>query len=308
MSVYRVTYMWNHSVMGVSETYWTKDETGGAALLDVQRMLSLRSQFMYVDDYTVGVRIAIEGATRNSVALIPPSGIFPGVGQYMNIPVAGVIPEVPTVKSESQLRQTMQQRLSFADTRTAIRYISGVDSSIVFTEPATLNFNGSSSWYKAWQAFKSYLIQNGWQIRAQVLPPAATVNNVIGVVQQGAAPGLIGIQISIPPTFSGIKGNKIALHGMRAAKGTKGSTMNGTWFIDSVDSTALPAYLTLYLRGSAGIDPEAQRFTDKTTVRLVTYAFYPIQAIEPLRVGIHKRGRPSLAPRGRRLTVKSLDP
>lgn len=308
MSVYRVTFFWGQATDGASETYWTPDMSSVSAAKATESMLALRVAMMNTNQYVQGVRVALEGAVRRSSVMIPTKGIFADSGQWINIPAAGTITPTGTNGSADQYRAVLQHQWGFNDNRRTMRYLSGIPDAISATEPATLNFNAATSWWNAWNAWSTYLVTNAWGIKAQILAPQQAVYSVIGVVLQSAAPGYIGIQISATAAPSIAKGQKIALHGMRAAKGTRGSTMNGTWIADSMDTSGLPEYVTVYLRSSQGIDPEAQRFTEKTTLRPVNYQIYPIQQIIPFRCGIHKRGRPTMAPRGRRLIIRSLDP
>jgi hypothetical protein len=294
--------------MGVSETYWTPDVLGSSASSLVEQMLNLRSQMLWNYQQFVGVRIAIEGSRRRSTLLLPGRAFWPDAGVFITIPIQGTRSGLTESTRADQLRAVIQDRWLFANDRATTRYLAGVPDAATVTEPATLDMNDATSWWKAHSNFTAFLTGSGFQIRAQQLPPQISVYNVVGVVQQQAAPGLIGIQISTTAAPPIVKGGKIALQGMRAAKGTRGSTMNGTWYVDSVDTTQATTFSTVYLRNSQGIDPEAQRFTDKTILRPVVYSLYPIQQIVSQRAGIHKRGRPSIAPRGRRLTRPSLDP
>lgn len=308
MSVYRVTLFFGQAMDGASETYWTPDQSALSASKSVESMLALRAQMLNTNQYIAGVRAALETAVRRSSSMLPTRGLFADSGNYINIPGTGTIAPTGTNGLADQFRAVLQMQWRFNDTRQTIRYLSGIPDAISLTEPTTINFNAAQGWWNAYNAWTGFLVQNAWQIRAQILAPAAPTFPVVGLVQQNAAPGLLGIQISAATAPSITKGQKVALHGFRAAKGTRASTLNGTWAVDSIDNSGLPVYVTVYLRSSAGIDPEAQRFTTSTTLRPVNYTLYPIQAIVPYRVGIHKRGKPSLSPRGRRLTIHSLDP
>lgn len=308
MSVYQVTIFWGQATTGSSETYWTPDVSAGGAAVAITQLLSLRAQLLAVQDYFQGVRVALTGTLRRSQLFLPGNTLFFDSGQIVTVPATGTQDGTTPTTTRDQVRAALQVVLKFNNSRKTTRYMAGIPDVISLTEPKTIDGNTAVNWWTAFQTFSEFLINNAWRIRGQVLPPDGPSFRVVDVVAQAAAPGLVGVQISAATAPSINKGDKVALQGFRPAKGTRAWTINGTWYVASVDITGLPAFVTVYLRGSAGIDPTLQRFTDKTILRPVTYNYYQIQYFQQQRVGIHKRGKPSLAPRGRRLTRGSLDP
>lgn len=308
MSVYRTTVFWGQATDGASETYWTPDQGAASACVTIQQMLNLRTQMLNQLQYWQGVRVAVEGTKRSSQLFLPGSTPFFDSGKELAVPGAGTLPPTGSNGLADQFRAVLQLQVRFGTARSTYRYLSGIPDAISLTEPVTFTRGTAQTWWNAFDAWRSYLLSSGWQIRAQVLPPAATAYPVVSLVQQEAAPGLVGIVIGVgDPAPTILVGGKIALQGMRAAKGTRSSTMNGTWYVDST-SLVSTGRLAVFLRGSQGIDPAAQRFTNMSTLRVVTYSLYPLIGFNSHRVGIHKRGKPSLGPRGRRLSRPSLDP
>jgi hypothetical protein len=306
MSIYKVTIMWNQSIMGVSETYYTPDQISSSAAANVQNMLGLRAQAMFDDQPWVGVRASIEGNTRNSSVMLPSAGVFADSGLWITIPSAGKQLSAGVPSNNLQLRAVLQEQVQFATSRRTIKYLSGVPTFYSSTEPSTVYPSGGGVWLSALLAWQAYLIQNGWQIKAQPIGTAAATASVVGLYTQ-VAPGTdLGVRVRSVTMPAWTVGARIYLSHFRAAYGTRASTLNGTWYIDSIDAATYAPDQVLYLRGSAGISPATQNFTDKTYVRLVTYTYYPIQTIVNYRIGIHKRGRPSMAPRGRRTRIPSL--
>jgi len=305
---YQVTILWGQATMGASETYYTDDVSDTSAVQNINQMLKLRSQMLKVFQYFQGVRIATTTTLRRSQFMVPGPNFLFATNNTVVVPATGTIPSGEDIDNSDQFRAVMQIILNYDNNRKVTRYLSGIPDAIIRTEPATIDPNGNPTWWASYNVWQQYIVKNGWFIKAQKLPPTVPAFMVVGVTAQAAAPGLLGIQVdgTLSPAFK--KGMKIAAQHFRPAKGTRAATLNGTWIIDSVDATGLPDFVTIYLRGSQGIDPTLQRITDKTFVRYVQYDYYRIQNIAWQRGGIHKRGKPSTAPRGRRLTRPTLDP
>ena len=73
---------------------------------------------------------------------------------------------------------------------------------------------------------------------------------------------------------------------------------NKTWIIDGTEVDTPNAQRTIWLRGTEGFDPTT--FLTLGKIRAVQYAFTVPTWYEPIRVGIHKRGKPFGSPVGRR--------
>lgn len=306
MPVYKVTTMWNHSVMGVSESYYTPLLANTKAPDRISAMLAARAALMYPDCAFVGVRISVYPFVRQSSVLLP--GIAQSVllGGTVKVPSAGTYLATGSPTQESQLRQTLQVSLGYGSLQTVPRYMSGIPAFIVGTEPATLQIQNSGTWLANFNAFAAILTA-GWQIRARVPLPVISppAPQILGVVTQTAGPSLLGIVISAIPPLGLQQGNRVALTHFRPACHTRGPTINGMWTIDNVNTTLQSGNVVIFLKGSAGIDPETVTWTDQSRIGLVAYQLSPITSFTPYRIGVHKRGRPSMAPRGRRLTRPS---
>lgn len=309
MSYFKVTMVWNHSVMGVSESYYSKSQDIKALPDAISALLSKRAALMYDDCYFVGVRVSAYPTIRQSSVLLPGIASSVLLASSVKVPSAGTYSLATPGAVESQLRQTMQVSLGFNSTNTVPRYLSGIPQFITATEPATLNLSGAGRWLTAFNAFAAELIAN-WQIRARVPlpvinPPAPQIQNVIS---QTAGPSLLGIVISSTPPVTLQQGNRIQLTHFRPPKFTRLPTVNGMWTIDNLNTTMQPGSTVVFLKHSAAIDPTTVNFTDQSRLGLVAYQLYPITSFIPVRINTHKRGRPSMAPRGRRLSRPTLDP
>lgn len=307
MPVYKVTTMWNHSIMGVSESYYTPLLATSKAPDRISAMLSARAAMMYPDCQFVGVRISVYPFVRQSSVLLPGIAQSALLGDTVKVPSAGTYGPDPMLFPESQLRQTLQVALGYGSLQTVPRYLSGVPKLIVMTEPSTLNMAASGVWLERFNAFAD-ILTGGWQIRVRVPLPVITppAPQILGVISQSAGPSLLGIVIGNKPPVTLVQGNKVALTGFRPACNTRGPTINGQWTVDNVNTTMQPNNVVVFLRNSSTIDPTTVNWTDASRIGLVAYQLSPITSFLPYRIGIHKRGRPSMAPRGRRLTRPSL--
>lgn len=307
--VYRVTTIFGQAMDGASETIWLDRTSVSQAAQDVQDLLGFRSRLMNQGQYFAGCRISIEGQKRSSQLVKPPgTEFFMNSNAGITCPGTGTIPLDTPVGLADQFRACLQQKFGFASNRTSNRYLAGIPDLISLTEPVTYTRNNAVAWWNVLDQMRKFLLGGQWKIRAQVLPPLTTIYTIADVVVQDAAPGNLGVTVNVPIPAPTVKvGQKIALQGFRPKKHIRASTLNGTWYVSSV-TTPASGQLTLYLRNSAGIDPSAQNFTDKSSVRIVSYDFYAINSIGTQSVCTHKRGRPSLAPVGRRLSRLSLDP
>jgi hypothetical protein len=308
MANYVVTPIWGRTWVGASESYISPDLSPTAAQSAIGTLLELRAALMHTDAYWQGVRISLYGSKRRSSVLLPPSDLFPDVGVTIPIPANGTYGGSGNTAGPTIMRNSLQYTAYFDTNRPAKRYLADIPAGIVGSEPATYNFGRVGDWNTAFKAFTDYLKNNSWQIRAIDKSGSNPAYSVVNVVQQTASPGLLGLVLTAGGPLSFLAGQKIFVQGFRPAKGTRLPTLNGTWTVASIDGTGLPALATVYLRNSAGLSPDAQRFTPNSIVRAVRYALYPIQQSIGKRVVTHKRGKPSLGYRGRRLTIVSLDP
>lgn len=309
MANYKCVFITNKNVMGASEAFVTPDVAPGSAANMINDFVKKRSALMFQDQAWQGVRVSQVGSRQLSTLIIPPGGYTVDGNTFITIPAYGSLKNDISGQRESQFRDVLQYLIYFGSNRKAVRYLSGIPKEVIGNEPLAYGAYGGSAWATALSAYFSYLGSSGWGIWTQQIPPPNGYWSVKGIVQDAAAPQNLGIQLFTGSGIPGANQTRFALSKFRPAKGQRASTLNGTWYLDHIDtSTVSPSgYFTLYLRNSSTIDPTQQNFTDKSTVRAVTYAFSDITYAIGLRTGIHKRGRPSTAPHGRRIRIPSLD-
>ena len=314
MPVYRVTLFANQSVMGMSETYYTRGDVSASNIAGlVTVLLDQRASIGFDNMFFVGVRIADLGVAsapqftrRKSVFFTPGAWPYPGTATTLIVPVRGKFTTgtTPTSQHPDQWRAALHNRFTFGDGYNTIRYLCGLPDSISFTEPDTIHFDGNPQWLSNYNAWRQH-ISTTWALRGRttiLVDPYVPVERL--VIQQ-SAPSLLGVQVDAATSPSIAVGQLIHLRGFRPKR--RGTiSLNGRYYIDSVNTTLEPGKRIYYLRGTAGVNPNDYKILG--TVQKVAYQLFNIQGIEPVRIGTHKRGRPSPAPRGRRLARESLDP
>lgn len=318
MPAYRVTMIIGDRNMGASETWITPQQTSASTARNaINNLITARNKCLPNNIYWVGVRISqwSDPATpgvglRRSQLMLPGSQVWKTGGDSITVPAQGTID--PTVGDGSfypdQFRSCVQHRVTFDTDRNATRYMVGLPRA---------GFDGVSEGYNLAAIPRSLrtnlvayyqLLIASWQLQALDRTAANLPVVPVGISAGPQTPPLTGISFNgaRPASFS--MGARIQLQGFRPKKGTRSPTLNGTWYISSVtDGTPVGGW-TLYLRSSEAVIPGDQRFTDRTKVYLYKNTLYGISLIQPVRAGIHERGRPTGSPRGRRLSRPTLDP
>lgn len=309
MPTYRITQMLGQANIGWSETWWLTRSTASAALPIIQQELTNRRDMMWDIQYWTGVRIAQEGLKRQSQPFLPGTSFWKDAGANIVVPAVGSIPFSDSVDvAPDQVRATLQLRCQFDVGRTSLRYLSGVPDFVTRTEPRTFQLGGAgTAWVGRYEAWRNNLIANGWALRAKVVHPTNPERPIQDMVLQAAEPGYVGVSVLTGDALSLPPDNRVWIKGQRRKpSATDKRTMNGTWVVSSVNPTLISGRVVYFLRNSQGIDPEQFRFLG--TVQAAQYGFYPVTDIRIYKAGIHKRGRPSGAPVGRRKSRASLDP
>lgn len=326
MAVWRATIFMGFHGFGSSETYITNGDLEpdlGAEWL--AGLLARRMALAPIDVDCLGVRVSDLLRKRESNMLIPPGGQFPGNG-FMVVPEKGTFNVgEPSTRAPIEYRAAAQLRLRYDNLRFTTRYLTPVPRAIVGAEPLTYVPSGSPPWVAALANFCNYIrglpgsgapaacaIYARIPIPLAPMPPSPDPYRVLTWRVQSATPSYLGAVLTTAGAAGIAVGDKVHVYNTRIrspqwANGARLPSLNGSWFVDAVDpNTPTTGQVTVWLRGTAGIDP----LLIKNLGRLfkVQYATYAVQRCDVVRVGIHKRGRPSSIPRGRRLTRVSLDP
>lgn len=304
MPAYRVTCFYNQYVMGWSETYITRTVSASNAAALITQLVQNRNEILWNNASWVGVRVAIESDRRRSSVYLPGVSTFDG-GGTITVPATGAFDNPTSTEKADQLRAVMQFNVGFDDTRKVLRYLSSIPDALSATEAGTLQKDRAPQWWQKWVAFAGFLVAQGFQIRARTKPPADPEFQGRNLVLQAAAPGLLGVAVDAAPAPNIVLGDRVHLRGWRR-KNRGGISLNGQFFVVSVNTTLIPDQVVFFLRGTAGQDPDDWKILG--TIQRVRFGLFAMQNINHHRVGIHKRGRPTMAPHGRRLSRLTLDP
>lgn len=309
MTVYRFSPIWGQTWVGASESYITPDCNAATAQNHFNSIQSGRMSMLPNTAYVFGWRWGVFGGNFKSVVLRPPFSRFPPTNVKIGVIANGAQPVTASSGWPPLMNVSLQVNAQFGSSlpRFARKYIAGIPTNVIGGQPATYQPMGNTAWDKLLNNFLQYQVDNFFQIVGQNQEsfPAAPI---AGLTVQQAAPGLIGLQINTGSALNWQPGNRLAVQHLRPAKGTRNPTLNGQWTIDSVAFNNSAGQFTAYLRGSAGIDPTAQRTTAASRAFIVAQKLYPILELDGILVTGHKRGKVSGVPRGRRLSRPSLDP
>jgi hypothetical protein len=308
MPVYRYTKFIRFRYFGDSETLWTGNVDAPIARATIQAELTARNSCLPDSSSIEAIRIAEEGGLRKSILLTPQDPTWPAGGGPLNIPTTGAVGDNDVDGRFGEWRAILQQSLTLGTSQQSNRYVSGIPRGMTIEEGQPIPFASRADWSNPYNVWALILKNGQYYVRALLKPALLAPWLVIGLAPALVSGGPIGVVFN-SATFGGtLTGARVHLYGFRPAKGTRAPTLNGTWYVDSVVVGMPPVPTVVYLRGSGGINPALQKFTDKTYLLNVLYGYLPITLVRTVRVGIHKRGKLSIGPRGRRLTRVSLDP
>jgi hypothetical protein len=313
MPRWKIDPVWNQHVMGVSESYITGVVSDSVLATTVANLIDRRNAMLYRDyHHWVGIRVSRMPTDLNVTQPARESRVYlPGVneldtGGKVTVPARGGAVDVTGFLSPpDQLRAVLQYRVKYDDTRSTIRYLSGIPDGVSLTEPGTFSFAGNLGWGNELSAFSAFIVANCYVVALLNTGDYDTVP-ARKLSLAGASPSALVVSVDTASAKPIAVGNKIMLTGFRRKAGKPGPSLNGTFYVDAISTTVFTGLTSYTLRIDPITDPSDWKVFG--TVRKKGYGYFSIQKVDPYRVGIHQRGRPSLAPRGRRLTRLTLDP
>lgn len=298
----RVTHYFGQSNTGWSETWWYPPGRGTGFYAKLESYTQSRMDMCAANHSLLAVRVTEEGSNRFT-RLFKAGGIVTiDDGQNtINLPGRGVENffgsnvEGPP----DQVRSAMHVEVIRQGQRIGLRYLAGFPDDISLTEPGTLNRQFNKAWYGLFNAWRRKVIDDGWAIKSLDKGTAFPLNNVITYRLRNAAPSVLGVVIPSTAPWTSTTGMKVALQGVRMTRRGLESP-NGTWVIDATEVDTPALQRTIWLRGTEGFDPS--QFLTLGKIRAVSYSYVNPTWLEPVGVGIHKRGKPFGSPVGRRPT------
>lgn len=312
MAVYKVTFGFQQHTFGATESYYTGDVSESQLGPYIQKLINKRNAILFNTTKWVGVRVGMappagtaQAAPRRSTFLPPSQYSLAGAGIDITIPPEGLIaPLDPSIRSD-QARSCLQVQLGFDTDRKTIRYFSFVPDNILYDEPGSDRLGNYPAWQKDYNAFRTELTSGRWYIRARSRAAGFTEIPILNWSSSTVAPTNLGVHVAAAPAPGIVQGDFVVIKSVRR-KGTDSLSYNGRYIIDAVNTTLVPDQVIYYLRGTETGDPASIKLLGK--IQRIGWAYFPIQLFYPLRAGVHKRGLPFVAPRGRRKTRASLDP
>jgi hypothetical protein len=296
----RFTMFFSQAQTGWSETWWYPLGLNTLFYARAEAMAASRMLMLNTNHQMVAMRITQEGANRFTRLILPGGNtLIDAGGGTINVQVKGSEQgfggdlEGPS----DQIRAAMHLEIIKAGQRIGLRYLAGIPDDLSLTENPTLNKSFNKVWYKLFNIWREKIITDGWAIKTLDKGVGFPLLPVQTYRLRTAAPSVLGVVIDSALPFTLGIGQKVAIQGVRMTRGGLDSP-NGQWIIDGVEVNAPTAQRTIWLRGTEGFDPAT--FLTLGKVRGVSYTFTAPTWIEPIRVGIHKRGKPFGSPVGRR--------
>lgn len=313
---FRVTMHFQHSYFGFSETWYLPNASYGSLLPKLRKMYDARNSLLEQQYSTLAIRIAKEDNTRHSRLLVTGDNDTSDMG-VKNFPVwdRGAYTDETAPPSwtfgpdnSDQTRAALQMQGLVGGKRVCLKYMAGVPDFVSLTEPKTVKDKDNGIWWGLFADYVKKIVNDGWCIKSlnklQTAAgdlPANPLVPVIGWAQRSTAPSILGMQMQLALPFSGVQGDRIILQGVRMkADGIK--SPNGKWLIESVQTDSTTQVRTIWLRDTERHDPSTFKTLGKFRRELYTYT--PLDNLDSVRMGIHKRGKPFFSPRGRAKTLR----
>lgn len=298
----RTTMYFGQGRTGWSETWWYPPGLSGSYYSKLQSMVKKRCDMLTTNHTLLAVRVTVEGANRFTRLINAggPTAIDAG-GPVINLPGRGK-EDGTGARVEGppdQVRAAMHLEVIKAGQRIGLRYLAGFPDTISKTEDLTLDKEVNTVWWDLFDIWRREIVDNGWAIKLLDKGTAFPLTNVITYRLRAAAPSVLGAVIPIGAAFTHTPGQKVLLQGVRMTRRGLDSP-NGEWYIDAIEPNVDAGTRTIWLRGTEGFDPDT--FLTLGKLRAKQEGFQVPTWLEPVRVGIHKRGKPFGSPVGRRTT------
>lgn len=300
MAAVRMTMYFGQAQTGWSETLWYQPGINTQFWTKMQAMCQKRVDMLQANHNLLAVRVTEEGANRQTRLIlaggptqIDSSGLTVRIASRGGENGTGTNAEGPP----DQVRAAMHLEVIKDGKRLGLRYLAGIPDKISLTENPTLGKDVQTVWWNLFDLYRQAFINDGWSIKALDKSTAFPLIEVVSYRLRAAAPSVLGLVIPLAQPWTHGVGMKVALQGVKMTrKGLK--SPNGPHIIDAQETDTPNGTRTVWLRRTEDFDPST--FLTLGKVRAVSYAYVQPTWIEPIRVGIHKRGKPFGSPVGRR--------
>jgi hypothetical protein len=308
MGRFRVRFTYSDGFQGWTEAwYWTGDETTQLGP-DVQLFLNDRTQFLS-DLYKWGPMSVSNTANRRQSREYKPGikgqQLF---GSAIDIPLRGALSSTALERAPHSTNLALQTNVKLQDFRQFPRYLVGIPHGALTAGDGAFRNDNPPEFWTAWGVWRSHMLNGRWQIRARTLTPDAPDVQATGLVNLAAPNG--NLQVIIPSAVNVAfdpATRLIHLHGFRRKRRAPGISINGKFYVESVDTVTTPVPGIGYsLRGTDAIIASDWKVLGK--IQAVLYNYFAPTTIDTDSVVTHKRGRPFGGRHGRRLIRESVDP
>jgi hypothetical protein len=318
--------------VGWSESWYTREGTAEACILTMEKYMGLRQKMLPPSWSIMGLRAGrtslstaeTDGrdALRQSQVYYPTVREFEKGPQTIKVPGDGTFTPAGNPGQEVIPNVCLQERITFDTNRSTSRYLVGVPLLDLTDTPGGDNLAGQDLWKGFLDQLEvlvrgddteagrggplfikartgSIINTNTWSIKGWGLTESypSDVFFVTGTDQLGSL--AIGDLVHIR--------NSKLIPSVSFGGAAKQQQMNGTWYVGSI-ALGVPAggFAQVTLKGTKGIP--AQQMKNFGTWQRVRFALFPVQNMQDVRLRTHKRGKPTLVSRGRRLSRIKLDP
>jgi hypothetical protein len=330
MSVKFTVFFEGHG-FGASESWYVNSNDPAIVVGAINPYLSLRSQMLFSDCEIQGVRIGnstmtdVESdgkdALRQSQPYLPGTHPYGPAGDKLVIPQTGKFTPVDETRQEAFANIAVNERIGFNTGKFTTRYVVWPPAADINRDLSGGNLAKESAWFGLLGKLQNLITATGsppvaggplW-IKARTPSTISNTYNIRKWVLQGPAPANVGFIALNSQTGTFAIGDLVHIRGTKRKPAvtntgaTKLVSLNGSYYIDDIlldtPSTGLS---TVFLAGTNGVDTASIKLLGN--FQLVRFQLFAATSARAVRIRTHKRGKPSLVPRGRRLSRRSVDP
>jgi hypothetical protein len=298
MATNRVTFFFQSSVYGWSETWWITGNDLVSIRTPIENYLGLRMAMLPQNMTCNGVRWAIEGQARKGRILLPPNAELADK-VWMSIPRNGTAP-IGGEFAPDQMRACLQLEVLVGNQRLSTRYFLPAPDAVVETEPASLILSQAPNWFSAFNKWRNQVLADGWMVKGIQGAGGALEKSIVTWATQDAPPNFLTVTVPNLLLLPIAEETSVIVRGVRMVRRGLESP-NGTWVVHSATANVTPVNTqTVVLRLASGFDPSTFKTLGK--IRLKEAVYVKPDRLFLLRAGVHKRGGPFGRSAGRRLT------
>lgn len=305
MPVFRCTLGFRNGPFAPTETYYRTEANLAAVGPKIEKLMQLRNEMLTQTDQWVGVRIGQADAPRTGRLYSPGQYTLAGSGIAMVVPERGVLAVGTGQPRQDQGRSCIICKAYFGNSRTSTRYLSFVPDNVVRGDPDSVALGGTPFFSTDFRNFTLELVNGGWQIWARKSGSGFDPILIEDWVTAATGPSIMGPSIPTPTAPALSSTRRVKILSVRR-RGTDKLSYNGTFVVQTLNTTQVPDHTIYFLRGTETGDPASIKLPGK--LQIIDYQAYNISTFFAERAGIHKRGGSFGAVRGRRSKHLSLDP